>query len=233
MNWLIAILFLMSQTFSNIVLANETCENKIVKYGSKGNYALKAQELLKKYGYYCGNITGDFDMISVNATLNYQRAQCIPDTGMIDSETWDRLLRDPQVPVQTALPKNIKNKGVFLVASKSQRKLFYIKDGTVKKVIDARFAGFIIGLSGYPQIRRTKNGTYKVYCKHKNDFSKTWKQPMPYCIRIDPYIYIHFSNDFAKIGYDGASPGCINLRSIKDAKWLYENTKIGSTVIIY
>ena len=233
MNYLV-ILVLVLRTFSCLVFTNSTYAyaNEIVQYGSVGKYASKAQELLKKHGYYSREITGNFDDISVNATLNYQRAQCIPDTGIVNSETWDRLLRDPQVPVPTALPKNIKKDEVTLVASKSQRKLFYLKNGKVKKVIDVRFGGLTKDTSGKFRIFQTDPGRFKVKNKDSHKFSHLWSTMMLYCI-MTKVVFIHYSTNFAKYGYDTASHGCINIRSLGDAKWFYEHTPMGATVIVY
>lgn len=226
------IVILLQAFFSNITIANNVI-NESVGYESRGKFALQAQKLLKKHGYYAGEINGKFEESSVNAVLNYQRAQGLPDTGIVDSKTWDRLLMNPQIPISTALPDGIKKYEIVLCASKGQRKLFFIEKGIVKKRADARFGGFSRNHDKQPQFYTTKIGTYKVEEKIRDFFSRSWKTSMPYTLMVYEGVCIHYSNDFHTCGYDGASHGCINLRSLSDARWFYENTPTGTTVIIY
>ena len=57
------------------------------------------------------------------------------------------------------LPSRCKISGRVLCIDKSQRKLYYMKDGKIIKTVDARF-----GCSGM----RTREGTFRVNCKSRN-----------------------------------------------------------------
>ncbi|GAA1115006.1 peptidoglycan-binding domain-containing protein [Nocardiopsis composta] len=53
-----------------------------------------AQYLLKAYGYYDGEATGDFDGATADAVRAYQEAKDLPDSGALDAETWNDLRND-------------------------------------------------------------------------------------------------------------------------------------------
>ncbi|HTE70431.1 MAG TPA: L,D-transpeptidase, partial [Actinomycetes bacterium] len=43
----------------------------------------------------------------------------------------------------------------------------------------------------------------------------------------------HYSPDFAARGYNGASHGCVNMRSKAAISYMYARIKIGDKVIVY
>ena len=56
---------------------------------------------------------------------------------------------------------------------------------------------------------------------------------MPYAIFYDGNVAIHYSDDFAQVGYEGGSHGCSQLRDYQAAKWLFEQVKRGDKVVVY
>jgi lipoprotein-anchoring transpeptidase ErfK/SrfK len=59
------------------------------------------------------------------------------------------------------------------------------------------------------------------------------RTPMPYAIFYDGNVAIHYSDDFAQVGYEGGSHGCSQLRDYQAAKWLFEQVKRGDKVVVY
>ena len=59
------------------------------------------------------------------------------------------------------------------------------------------------------------------------------RTPMPYAIFYHGDVAIHFSDNFADIGYEGGSHGCSQLDDYQVAKWLYEQMQVGDRVVVY
>lgn len=202
-----------------------------------------AQTRLKQFGYYTGAVDGKFGVGMANAVLNYQRAQGISDTAVIGSQTWVRLLRNPQRPVvRSGVSSDIvaANRGrVVLYGDKAQRKLFYVKNGHVVRSFNVRFGGFTRVENkrkadyGTYRVHQTVSGTYRVLRKNANPNSPVYGPGiMPWSTIFDPNMYFHYSADFARTGYTRSSHGCVNIGNRVDAKWIYDNTPIGAKVVI-
>lgn len=208
-----------------------TCTTTL-RYKSTGTCVKQAQELLKARGYYDDTVNGTFSVSTVNATLNFQRAQAISADGVIGPMTWSRL-RAPRA-VSTYIPSSCKTSGTVLCGSKAQQKLFFMQNGVIKKTFIVRYGGYTTQPDGKYRIHNTVSGTYRVYNKHVNPYSQRYGAgAMPYSVMFNPNMYVHGSADFAKYGYKTASHGCVNIRSLDDAKWIYDNTPIGAKVVIY
>ncbi len=44
---------------------------------------------------------------------------------------------------------------------------------------------------------------------------------------------MHYSPDFAAVGYDGASHGCVNVRDYDGMAALYDEVRVGDAVVVY
>ena len=44
---------------------------------------------------------------------------------------------------------------------------------------------------------------------------------------------MHYSSDFASVGYGGASHGCVNVRDYDGLVHLYSLVQVGDTVVVY
>ena len=44
---------------------------------------------------------------------------------------------------------------------------------------------------------------------------------------------VHYSPDFASVGYNGASHGCVNIRDYAGIKKLFDTVRVGDKVIVY
>jgi len=56
---------------------------------------------------------------------------------------------------------------------------------------------------------------------------------MPYSMFFSGGQAIHYSSDFARRGYSGASHGCVNTRDYSRMRLLYNRTPVGTRVYIY
>lgn len=131
--------------------------------------------------------------------------------------------------VQVAIDVNIDprcyNYEIVVCASKEDRKVRFMKDGVVIKKFDARF--------GRPGLE-TRNGNWTVYGKDADAWSNLYNVPLPYSLKFSRGQYIHFSKEFSEkgYGYPYGSHGCINIRSMSQAKWLFNRVPVGTHVIV-
>ena len=82
------------------------------------------------------------------------------------------------------------------------------------------------------QSQPTHNGTFFVYWKHRWHWSSAYGSSMPFSLFFSGGQAIHYSANFAQVGYAGASHGCVNLRSWSGARWLYDHTPLGTRVYV-
>jgi len=121
------------------------------------------------------------------------------------------------------LPWRCRSVSRALCANKTTRRLYYVRYGVVQRSYPARF-----GSSRYP----TRNGTFSVYWKDRWHWSSLYGSAMPFSLFFSGGQAIHYSENFASVGYAGASHGCINLNSWSGARWLFDNTPLWTRVYV-
>ncbi|QIK72733.1 L,D-transpeptidase family protein [Propioniciclava coleopterorum] len=208
------------------------CTGQSLALNAKGGCVQKAQEILAGLKLFVGTPNGTFGQSTANAVLNYQRSRGITDNAIIGPETW-AALASGRGPGANAAPASCRAAGVVLCASKGNRTLTLLRDGQAVKTINVRFGGMTKDDNGKLRIFPTVSGRYSVYAKDAKAFSDRWEASMPYSIKFNPNMYVHYSGDFAKRGYAGSSHGCINVASLSDAKWFFDNTPVGAKVVVY
>lgn len=211
-----------------------SCMSTRISNWSSGDCARLAQHALAEVGFFKGKPSKRIDVRGTNAILNYQRSRGIPATGTIDETTWNALATRKEAR-SAALPAECKVAGTVLCVDQGARKLTYLVDGQVKKEVRVR-------LGGYAQHAKNKNwrnfptanGNFRVYSKHRNPQSENYGSgAMPYSVMFDPNMYVHYSADFARRGYNTSSHGCVNVGDKAAAIWLYQNTPVGARVHIF
>ena len=112
----------------------------------------------------------------------------------------------------------------MLCIDKTQRKLYYLQNGSIKLTTPARF-----GCAG----TATRQGTFHVYRKNRHWVSTIYHSPMPYSMFFSGGQAVHYSSDFAARGYAGCSHGCVNLRDWNKIAWVYNHIRVGDKVVVY
>lgn len=112
----------------------------------------------------------------------------------------------------------------MLCIDKTTRSLRWVVDGAVRMRLDARF-----GASYTP----TREGAFSVYLKSADHVSRLYGSSMPYAMFFSGGQAVHFSSDFATVGYDGASHGCVNIRDRAGIEALFAQVLVGDKVIVY
>ncbi len=125
-----------------------------------------------------------------------------------------KLLAMAQTPV-SFLPET------GIVVSKSEQKLFLLKNGEVK-------AQYVCS-TALPRYDGTQ-GSYKVYSKERNHWSRTYEVWMPHSLFYHRGYAIHATKIISKLGRP-ASHGCVRLHP-RDAKDLYSRVGKGVCVTV-
>ncbi|MDO8309884.1 MAG: L,D-transpeptidase family protein [Actinomycetota bacterium] len=196
-----------------------------LKAGHFGHLVDLAQQRLTWLGYdiYEGNLENQrFGESTKSAVRAFQVKFFLPATGKVDRKTWNRL-RELANPIGI-LPRSCTSVPVALCLDKTAKLLRYVVDGKVKLTTDVRF-----GLPGMD----TREGTFRVYWKSRNHTSSRYNSWMPFAMFFSGGQAVHYSPYFDRDGYNGGSHGCVGIRDIKLASWLFDRVPTGSRVYVY
>lgn len=207
----------------------------LLAVGASGDRVRAVQARLKEIAWYFGDVTGRFDRATVRAVRGFQAKREIPVTGAVDRRTLDRLTAMTTVPTHDAM-YNIEPEpgaldarcrtGRVLCIDKTSRTLRWVVDGTVRTTLEARFGST---LNDTP----TREGLFHVYLKSRDHVSKLYGSSMPFAMFFSGGQAVHYSSDFAAVGYNGASHGCVNIRDYDKLAWLFDQVRVGDTVVVY
>ncbi|MGN0063619.1 MAG: peptidoglycan-binding protein [Nocardioides sp.] len=203
----------------------------LLKRGSKGRSVRGLQARLKQRKLYKVGVDGSYGTKTVAAVKAFQKNRRIPVTGEVDKRTLERLrmvTRKPTTaelfPVKGAPLDSRCTSGRVLCIDKTSRTLRWVVNGTVKQTMDARFGG-----SSTP----TREGKFEVYWKSRDHISSLYGSPMPFAMFFSGGQAVHYSSDFAAVGYNGASHGCVNIRDYNGIKALFDKVAVGDKVVVY
>jgi peptidoglycan hydrolase-like protein with peptidoglycan-binding domain len=203
--------------------------------GDEGTDVRALQARLKQIDWYFGDVTGSYDGQTVTAVKGFQAKRAIPVTGVVDQRTLDRLTAMTTTPSHDEM-HNIQpspgaldarcETGRVLCIDKTSRTLRWVVDGHVLQTLDARFGSTI---SDTP----TREGLFHVYLKDADHVSHMFGSSMPYSMFFSGGQAVHYSSDFAAVGYNGASHGCVNIRDLDGITWLFSQVRVGDKVVVY
>ena len=169
-----------------------------------------------------GPITGRYTSRTGRDLRRFQWKFDLPQTGEGDARTLRKLTR--LTKSGDGVPRVCTTRPRAVCVDKRQKILRYYRRGVLKRAVDARF-----GRKG----ARTREGNWKITRKRKDDYSTLYRSPMPWSSYFSGGQAVHYSKYFAAAGYNGASHGCINIGSKKDAKWLWRRMPVGSFLKVY
>jgi len=205
----------------------------LLEAGDTGGGVRDLQARLKQIAWYFGDVTATYDDATVEAVRGFQAKREIPVTGAVDQRTLDRLDAMTLTPTHEEL-FNIEPQpgaldprcltGRVLCIDKTSRFLSWVVDGNVQQALEVRF-----GASDTP----TREGVFRVYLKDADHVSKLYGSSMPYSMFFSGGQAVHYSSDFATVGYDGASHGCVNVRDYDGIAWLFGQVRVGDKVVVY
>ncbi len=122
--------------------AVESAQTETIGPGAKGSAVLRAQILLDRAHFSCGQIDGDFGSNLQKAVAAFQRTRGLPATGSVDPEAWAALNGDtaPVLTPYTIAAEDVT--GPFAKLPKNmmdQAKLPYLGYGSPQEELGERF----------------------------------------------------------------------------------------------
>lgn len=201
--------------------------------GDQGDDVRDLQARLKQISWFDTDVTGTYGEVTTAAVRGFQTKRGIPATGEVDQRTLDRLDAMTTTPTDAELHNRGNTPGALdarcrtgrvLCIDKTSSTLRWVVDGQVVQTLDARF-----GASSTP----TREGVFHVYLKDADHVSRLYGSSMPYSMFFSGGQAVHYSSDFATVGYAGASHGCVNIRDYDGLAQLYGLVREGDKVVVY
>ena len=200
----------------------------------------EAQLRLRAVGRWNYAITGVYWSALDRAVLAFQQQGNLPQSGVIDTRTWSRLLAlthlpgtfdqrrytaglRPLMPTIGSLDSRCRT-GRVMCVDKATRTLTWVVDGKPLMVMWARFGG---------PGRETREGTFRVSRKYEYVISNLYFTPMPYSMFFSGGQAVHYSSNFARLGYASSSHGCVNIGDHALVKSLFFKVRVGDKVVVY
>jgi hypothetical protein len=207
----------------------------LVAPGDSGDEVRDLQARLAQIDWFNADVTGYYGDVTTEAVRGFQAKREIPVTGEVDQRTLDRLAAMTSEPTAAELTNQTTTnspgaldprclEGRVLCVDKSSSTLRWVIDAEVQKTLDARFGG-----SGTP----TREGEFSVYQMSRDHVSSLYDTSMPFAMFFSGGQAVHYSPDFAAVGYGGASHGCVNIRDYDGVAWLFDQVQIGDKVVVY
>jgi hypothetical protein len=211
----------------------------LLRRGDAGPRVRSLQARLRQIGWFSGDVSDLYGSRTETAVRGFQTKRGYTATGSLDEPTWDRLVSMTRRPTADEL-NNVKPApkpdttaadldprclvGRVMCVSKTTRHLTWVIDGVPQYGFDVRF-----GSDELP----TREGVFTVYKKRKDVISNLYHTPMPYSMFFSGGQAVHYSSNFARLGYAGSSHGCVNVRDWDGIVRLYGESRIGDTVVIH
>jgi lipoprotein-anchoring transpeptidase ErfK/SrfK len=195
-----------------------------LKEGQRGTRIGALHERLTWLGAHVSDESLALDRFGKSTTAAVRLMQAkygLRPTGVVDETTWDTLAKVSGKP--GTVPQRCRT-GLVLCIDKTSKVVRLVRDGSVRMTLDARF-----GKAGYD----TREGTFRVTRKSRDHVSNTYYVWMPFAIFFAGGQAVHYSPTFRRIGHVSGSHGCVNLRDIDDARKLFDQVPVGSTVVVY
>lgn len=206
--------------------------------GDEGDRVRRVQSRLRQIDWFEGDVTGVYGDITAAAVRGFQGKREIPVTGDVDQRTLDLLHGMTTEPTAAELNNEVPSSngnvpgtldprckaGRVLCIDKSSSTLRWVVEGEVRMTVDTRF-----GASATP----TRDGVFSVYMKSRDHVSTLYDSSMPFAMFFSGGQAVHYSSDFAAVGYNGASHGCVNVRDYDGIAALFDQVLVGDKVVVY
>ena len=163
-----------------------------------------------------------FGRTTRDAVRSFQTKHWLPATGRIDKRTRHVLSR-MSAPIGV-LPRTCTETPMSLCIDKTAKVLRFVVKGEVKLTTDARF--------GAPGME-TDEGIFAIKEKSRDHVSSRFHTWMPFAMFFNGDEAVHYSPDFAAVGYLHGSHGCVGVRDMEKVTWLFDHVPVGTRVYVY
>jgi|GEM_PF-6592851 len=167
---------------------------------------------------------------AVSAALIVATAVAVPAPAGARAVTGTRpgAISEPSpVPAPVAIPQLDRRclTGRVLCIDKSTRTLELVRDGRVELRLAVRLGG-----DAHP----TREGAFRVFWKDRRHVSSLYRGlPMPYSMFFSGGEAVHYSPEFARVGYVGYSHGCVETSDRAATRALFDRVRVGDRVIVF
>jgi lipoprotein-anchoring transpeptidase ErfK/SrfK len=202
--------------------------------GDRGPRVRALQARLAQIDWYQPAPTGTYDAHTTEAVRGFQAKRGLRASGTVDRRTIARLRAMTTEPTRAQLRGVLGNRpgpldercttGRVLCVDKSSRTLRWVVDGEVRQTLDTRFGG--------PGLE-TREGSFSVARMSRDHVSSLYDTSMPFAMFFSGGQAVHYSPDFAAVGYAGSSHGCVNVRDHEGIAWLFDQVRLGDRVVVY
>src|SRR4051812_20614396 len=216
----------------------------VLRAGDTGPKVRSLQARLRQLSWFQGDVSDRYGTKTTDAVRGFQGKRGLDATGTLDERTWvklvsmtrrptaDELANVKPAPVEAAPPPAAASwdvdprclTGRVMCVSKATRELTWVVDGVPQYGFDVRF-----GSDELP----TREGVFSVYKKKVDVISNLYHTPMPYSMFFSGGQAVHYSSNFARLGYAGASHGCVNVRNKPLLIQLYNEVRLGDKVVVH
>jgi peptidoglycan hydrolase-like protein with peptidoglycan-binding domain len=221
----------------------------VLEQGDTGPKVRAFQSRLRQIGWFTGDVSDRYGTKTTAAVRGFQAKRGFPVTGQADERTYDKVIamtrrptadelanvkpKPPKPPEPQADPKPAAISwdvdarcmtGRVMCVSKSTKRLTWVINGVPQYGFDVRF-----GSDELP----TREGVFSVYLKKVDVISNLYHTPMPYSMFFSGGQAVHYSSNFARLGYTGASHGCVNVRNKPLLIQLYNEVRLGDKVVVH
>ncbi|WP_292675889.1 L,D-transpeptidase family protein, partial [Nocardioides sp.] len=205
----------------------------LLEPGDEGDEVRDLQARLKQLAWYFPDVDGVYGEATTEAVRGFQEKRGFDATGEVDRRTMKRLRQMSTTPTHAEL-HNLGNvpgaldarcrTGRAMCVDKTSRTIRWVVDGKVVKTMDVRFGG---------PSTPTREGLFHVGYKSRDHHSRLYDTDMPFAMFFSGGQAVHYSPDFASVGYNGASHGCVNVRDYDGVAWLFDQVEVGDKVVVY
>jgi peptidoglycan hydrolase-like protein with peptidoglycan-binding domain len=201
--------------------------------GDRGPDVRDLQARLAQIDWFNTDVTGVYGEVTTEAVRGFPDKRGLRATGEVDRQTLERLHAMTAVPTVAELHNRENQPGALdprcragrvLCVDKTTQTLRWVVDGQVRETVDVRF-----GSASTP----TREGLFHVYLKSRDHVSRLYGSSMPFAMFFSGGQAVHYSSDFASVGYAGASHGCVNVRDYDAVAALFDPVEVGDAVVVY
>lgn len=234
----------------------------VLQAGNTGSTVRSLQARLRQIGWFSGDVSDVYGTKTTASVRGFQAKRGLDSTGVLDETTWNRLLAmtsrptsdelnnvkpkpkpkpEPKPAPTTPAPAKPKPKptkppgmswdqdarcmtGRVMCVSKSTSMLTWVIDGQPQYQFPVRF-----GSADLP----TREGVFPVYRKAREIRSNIDQSLMPFSMFFSGGEAVHYSPNFARVGYAGNSHGCVNVRDWNGIARLYAAVNLGDKVVVH
>jgi hypothetical protein len=196
-----------------------------LRFDDRGPLVARAQERLEWLGYTISDNSRKKQLFGItmrDAVKRFQVKFWLPATGKVDKKTWS-LIKKMAEPLDI-VPLRCTEVKMSICIDKSAKILRFVVKGKVKMTADARF--------GRPGME-TGEGIFTVHEKSFDHVSSLFHTWMPRAMFFNGNEAVHYSPDFAAVGYIRGSHGCVGIRDMEKATWLFNQVPVGTRVYVY